>query len=526
MSPRPLKEFTLDEVAQHNKEGDLASSNADFAWIVVDAKVYDLSRFANLHPGGPDVLFAEGVAGKDATQVFFGLHRQEVLHRPQYGRLQVGTIRGQQELIRPPAPGALSSVPYAEPLWLTQGFHNPYYNDDHRRFHKAVRAFFMQQVYPEAVRCEENGKRISQVVVDKLSELNFLAMRLGPGKHLKGLTLMGGLVKPEEYDYFHELILNTELARFGTRGFVDGLLNGGVIALPPILNFGSPEQITAFVPDILAGKKYIALAITEAFAGSDVASVQTTAVKEGDEWVVTGTKKWITNGTFADYFTTLCQTESGPVVLVVPRSEQVSTKPVKTSYSATAGTAFVTFSRARVPISSHTLGRVGQGLQVILSNFNHERWMVAATSLGAQRVIVEECLKWTNQRIAFKKPLNSQAVIRAKLALMIERVEACQAWMESITHQMNHMSYAEQSDKLAGPIALLKQFISRAGRETAEDATQIFGGRGVTVGGMGKIIENYHRTSPFDAILAGAEDVLGDLGVRQAIRKIPKDARL
>ncbi|KAL4075603.1 acyl-CoA dehydrogenase/oxidase [Scleroderma citrinum] len=512
-----MREISPEEVERHNKEGDL--------WVVIDAKVYDLSRFVHLHPGGPDVLCAASVAGKDATNAFFALHRHEVLLRPQYARLQIGTIRGQEEHIKPPEPGALSAVPYAEPTWLTSGFHSAYYTDNHRRFHRAVRAFFMKEVYPEATRCEENGKRISQDLVDKLSALNFLAMRLGPGKHLKGLTLMDGLVKPEEFDYFHELILNTELARFGTRGFVDGLLNGGVIALPPILNFGTPELQAQYVPDILAGKKYIALAITEAFAGSDVAGVQTIAARDGDDWVVTGTKKWITNGTFADYFTTLCQTNSGPVVLLIPRSSTVSTKPVKTSYSATAGTAYVTFSATRVP-ASHTLGGVGQGLRVILSNFNHERWMVVGTSLGAQRLVVEECLKWTNQRIAFGKPLNSQAVIRARLALMIERVEACQSWVENITYQMNHMSYEEQSDKLAGSIALLKQFVSRSGRETAEDATQMFGGRGITVGGMGRIIENFHRTSPFDAILAGAEDVLGDLGVRQAIRKMPKNARL
>lgn len=501
----------------HNKEGDL--------WVVIDAKVYDLSRFVHLHPGGPDVLYAASVAGKDATDTFFALHRHEVLLRPQYARLQIGTIRGREEQIKPPEPGALSEVPYAEPTWLTSGFHSAYYTENHRRFHHTVRAFFMKEVYPEASRCEESGKRISQELVDKLGALNFLAMRLGPGKHLKGLTLMGGIVKAEEFDYFHELILNTELARFGTRGFVDGLLNGGVIALPPILNYGTPELQAQYVPDILAGQRYIALAITEAFAGSDVAGVQTTAVREGDDWIVTGTKKWITNGTFSDYFTTLCQTDSGPTVLLIRRSSAVSTKPVKTSYSATAGTAYVTFSGTRVPIS-HTLGGVGQGLRVILSNFNHERWMVVGTSLGAQRLVVEECLKWTNQRIAFGKPLNSQAVIRARLASMIERVEACQSWVENITYQMNHMSYAEQSDKLAGPIALLKQFVSRSGRETAEDATQIFGGRGITMGGMGRIIENFHRTSPFDAILAGAEDVLGDLGVRQAMRKMPKNARL
>ncbi|KAH7912458.1 acyl-CoA dehydrogenase/oxidase [Hygrophoropsis aurantiaca] len=506
-SSKSLKELTFDEVAQ---------------WIVVDSKVYDVSKFANLHPGGAGVLYDNSVAGQDATKVFFGLHRQEVLYRPQYARLQIGTIHGEKETIKPLAAGEVSQVPYAEATWLSPGYSSPYYTDNHRQFHKAIRTFFMEVVQPESARCEDSGKKISQEVVDKLGEINFLAMRLGPGKHLKGRKLMNGVVKAEEFDYFHELIINTELARFGARSFIDGILNGGVIGLPPILNFGTPEQQAKFVPDILLGKKYISLAITEPFAGSDVSGIQTTAVRDGDYWIVTGTKKWITNGSFSDYFTTLCKTDAGFIVLVIERTDEVSTTPVKTSYSATAGTALVIFDKARVPVAN-TLGAVGKGMTVILSNFNHERWMITGQSLGSQRMIVEECL---NQRMAFGKPLTAQAVIRSKLAAMISRVEAAQNWVENITHQMNNMSYAEQADKLAGPIALLKQFVSRTSRETAEDATQVFGGRGITATGMGKFVENYHRTSPYDAILGGVEDVLGDLGVRQAIRKMPPNVRL
>ncbi|KAE9399127.1 acyl-CoA dehydrogenase NM domain-like protein [Gymnopus androsaceus JB14] len=556
MPAQQKQQYTFEEVEKHNKEGDL--------WIVIDSKVYDLSRFADLHPGGPNVLYAEGVAGKDATDTFFGLHRHEVLLRPQYARLQIGTIQGEEEMIKAPIPGSLSKVPYAEATWLSDGYFSPYYTDNHRAFQQAIRKFFEEVVRPEAIKCEENGKRISQEVVDKMSDLNIIAMRLGPGKHLHGRTLLGGLVKPEEFDYFHELILNTEISRFGTRGFSDGMLSGATIGLPPVWNYGSPELQAKVVPEVLSGKKYLALAITEAFAGSDVSGLQTTAVRDGDYWIVTGTKKWITNGTFADYFTTGCKTEKGLTVILIERGEGVSTKPIKTSYSATAGTAYVTFDKVRVPIGN-TLGAVGNGLSVILSNFNHERWMVTAMSVGAQRIIVEECLKWANQRIVFGKPLTSQAVIRNKLGKMITRIEACQNWLEIITHQMNNvrerictahrylrpsrffilngdllnieyliycntpsqqMTYNEMSSKLAGQIGLLKQFVSRCGRETAEDATQVFGGRALTVTGMGKLVENYHRTSGFDAILAGAEDVLGDLGVRQAMKRMPKDARL
>ncbi|KAJ7067881.1 acyl-CoA dehydrogenase/oxidase [Mycena amicta] len=511
------KQFTEEEVAKHNEPGDL--------WVVIDSKVYNLSRFADLHPGGENVLFADTVAGKDATQAFFGLHRLEVLERPQYKRLVIGTIQGQESLIKPPAPGHISRVPYAEASWLVPGFQSPYFTEKHRKFQTAVRTFFEEFVKPAAIESEENGKKIPQDVVDKMAEVNLIAMRLGPGKHLQGRTLMNGTVTPEEFDYFHELIINTELARFGGRGFVDGLLAGAVIGLPPVINFGSPELKRVVSGEIFGGKRYLALAISEAFAGSDVGGIQTTAVRDGDHWVVTGTKKWITNGHFADYFTTLCKTETGFTVLLIERDDKVSTKAIKTSYSSTAGTAYVTFNRVRVPVGN-TLGEVGNGMKVILSNFNHERWMVTCTALAAQRVVVEECLKWSSQRIVFGKPLHSQAVIRAKLAAMISRVEAGQNWLEHITHQMNNMSYAEMSDKLAGPIGLLKQFVSRCGQEIANDATQVFGGRALTVTGMGKVIENFHRTSAFDAILASAEDVMADLGVRQAMRRMPSTARL
>lgn len=103
---------------------------------------------------------------------------------------------------------------------------------------------------------------MASIYGDSVSEMNILAMRIGRGKHLKGLTLMGGIITPEKFDHFHELIISLEIGRMGTRGFVDGLLAGGVIGLPPVLNFGNPELQAKIVPEVLSGKKYICLAIT------------------------------------------------------------------------------------------------------------------------------------------------------------------------------------------------------------------------------------------------------------------------
>ncbi|KAF8986586.1 acyl-CoA dehydrogenase [Cyathus striatus] len=512
------KEFTREEVAKHNKEGDI--------WVIIDSKVYNLSKFAGMHPGGLSVLTDEEVAGSDATEAFFSLHRFEVLQRPQYARLQIGTVVDEKQQIFPRAIGAPRNVPYAEPTWLTSGYYSPYYSESHRRFQSACRKFVEEIILPDSQAHEEDGKRPSQSVFDEMAKLNIIAMRLGPGPHLEGLELMGGLVKPEEFDYFHEFIIGQECARVNARGYLDGLGGGTFIGLPPIMNFGKPELRKKIMTEVFAGRKFCCLAITEAFAGSDVAGLKCLAKRVESGWVVTGTKKWITNATFADYFTVGCRTEKGGmVVLLIPRGPGVETKQIKTSYSTAAGTGYVTFENVHVPYEN-TLGPEDGGLQVILSNFNHERWGMACGSISAQRNIVEECLKWVSQRKVFGKPLHSQAVIRSKLAAMISRVESAQSWIENITYQMNHMNYKEQSNYLAGQIALLKKYATETAQDTARDAVQIFGGRGITRSGMGRFIEHYHRTITFDSVLGGAEDVLGDLGVRQALRKMPKNARL
>lgn len=112
-------------------------------------------------------------AGKDATQAFFGLHRHEVLLRPQYARLQIGTIAGEEPVVKPLAVDEPSGVPYAEPSWLSAGYFSPYYNDSHRKFQRAMRKFAVEVIHPDAVKCEENGKRISQPVLEQIWCVNY-----------------------------------------------------------------------------------------------------------------------------------------------------------------------------------------------------------------------------------------------------------------------------------------------------------------------------------------------------------------
>lgn len=174
--------------------------------------------------------------------------------------------------------GDLSQVPYAEPLWLRPEFKNPYYNDSHRALQKAMRIFTDTYITPVAQAREADGKYIDQELIDRMAKENIIAMRLGPGKHLHGKTLLGGVVKPEEFDYFHDLILGQEMARSNARGFQDGNLAGLVISLGAVQEWLNNEKLKKHInEECLSGRKKICLAISEAFAGSDVAGIRTTA---------------------------------------------------------------------------------------------------------------------------------------------------------------------------------------------------------------------------------------------------------
>ncbi|CAO1635273.1 unnamed protein product [Sympodiomycopsis kandeliae] len=506
--PVQRKQISADEVAKHNKKGDL--------WVVIDSLIYDLSKFAALHPGGEAVLLDEEVAGQDATETFFGLHLHEVLMRPQYKRLIVGQVSGAEQQIVPPPAGSPSKIPYAEPTWLVEKYHSPYFKEHHRRLQREMRKYVDERVHDVAQRCEQNGKRPDVELIQEMGRNGINAMRMGPGKHLKGRKLFAD-VKPEEFDYFCELIITQELVRMGARGFGDALQGGMVIGLPPIMNFGSEELKKEIVEPVLAGEK-----------GSDIVSGLRTYAKkteDGQHYIVNGTKKWITNGVFADYFTTAVKTDEGFAVLCIPRSDAVETKQIKTSYSTTAGTAYVTFDDCKVPVK-YLVGEEGAGIPVILSNFNHERWVMCCSTIRAARAVCAQVMMWTHQRKAFGKPIISQPVIRAKLASLISQCEAAQSWLENVTYQMNNMNYFDQASHLAGQIALLKSWSTRVSNDVADHSVNIFGGRGLTQSGMGKFIEMYARTVKFDAVLGGSEEILADLGIRQALRGYPVNEKL
>lgn len=507
-----ILEITRKEVEKHNRKEDL--------WIIVDTKIFELTKFLNLHPGGSGLLLT--VAGKDATTEFFELHRKNVLVK--YSNLIIGNV---QSLLRYKEESIFGSIPYSDNNhW--HGFHSPYYTDHHKRWHHTLRQYVTKEIAPIAFQLDQSGKHPKKLY-KALANAGLWAIRVGIGPHLHGRTFLG--FHGKDFDHFHEKIAYEEISRLGLPGVADGMTAGNLIGTQPLMKFGNQDLRTRVVEEIFRGEKSICLAITEPYVGSDVANIRCTALKTdcGKFYLVNGVKKWITCGTFADYFTTAVRTGgsgmTGISVIVISRGPGLKTKKIKTSYSPAAGTALVLFDNVKVP-KENLLGKEGEGFRTIVVNFNHERWMIAVQTIRMARLVVEESLRWANQRKVFGKNLLSQPVIRGKLGIMISQVEAVDSWHDTITHQMDWMNSEQKVKYLAGPIALVKLRATNVNELCCSEAIQIFGGRGVTKNGMGGVIERARLAAKIYSIYGGSEEIMADLGVRQAMKYIDPNSKL
>lgn len=344
------------------------------------------------------------------------------------------------------------------------------------------------------------------------SERHILASVVGSPWPSKWVDYAG----PENFDYFHELITNDELARI-SGGFAWALSGGLGIGCPPLINFGIPKdqaKADKIIRNCFTGQKVICLAITEPTAGSDVANIKTTAKDCGDHYLVNGEKKWITNGIYADYFTTAVRTggpgNKGMSMLLIERGPGVETKKMECMGVWPSGTTFVTFTDVKVP-KANIIGQEGNGFRQVMYNFNHERWAVATQAIRQARTCIEESIKFARLRQTFGKYLIEHQVIQHKIGEMARWVESCQSWLEFITFQMNTMSKEEQNQKLGGHLALIKLHAGRAMEFCAREALQVFGGTGYTRTGKGLRVERIYREVRAFAIPAGSEEIMLEL---------------
>ena len=206
------------------------------------------------------------------------------------------------------------------------------------------------------------------------------------------------------------------------------------------------------------------------------------------------------------------------LLLIEKTMPGVTTRKMKCSGVWSSGTTYITFEDVKVPVEN-LIGEENNGFKCIMYNFNHERWWVVVQTIRFARVCLEESIRHASVRKTFGKKLIQHPVIRAKIANMARQIEATQCWLEVITHQMNSMTVEQQRERLGGAVALLKAQATRTFEYCAREAAQVYGGLSYTRGGKGEKVERLYREVRAYAIPAGSEEIMLDLGVRQALKK-------
>jgi len=377
--------------------------------------------------------------------------------------------------------------------------HNPYITSEHEAWRTQVRRFIDAEIMPHAESWDEEGNIPSDLWV-KAAGVGLLGFGF-PEEY-------GGTLK--DIDVWHSWIINEELARIGVGGVSASLMVHG-IGLPPVINWGSSQMKQRVAPAVLAGEKHISLGITEPGGGSDVASISTTAIREGDVYIVNGSKTFITGGMRANWVSTAVRTggegAGGVSMLLIPTDAEGFTRTEldrKQGWWA-SDTATLYFDNVRVPVDQ-LIGEENKGFKVIMTNFNDERMSMSAAMEALGRVCLEEAVEWAQQRKTFGKRLADHQVIRHKIAQMKQRLNATQAYIRLCYE-------AIQSNRPnAGDIALLKVQSSETMEYCAREAMQILGGAGYLRGGR---VERIYREVRVNAIGGGSEEIMRDLASRQ-----------
>ncbi|KAH8667618.1 acyl-CoA dehydrogenase/oxidase [Tricladium varicosporioides] len=416
-------------------------------------------------------------------------------------------------------------VPYSEPLWYSRDI-SPHYTDSHRRLRAAVRKYFDEEIIPYAFEWESAGK-VPDEVFKKHAEMGYLALSTG----LKDVPLPGG-IPFEEWDNWHTLIVTDEQSRVGYTGVLWGLGGGNGIGVPPIVNFGTKEQKERFLPRVARGEVRFCLGITEPDAGSDVANIKTTAIRKGDDYIVNGSKKWITNGIWADYVTAAVRTggpgAAGISLLIIPlKVSGVTTRQMHNSGVGASGSTFITFDDVVVPVTN-LIHKENRGFEVIMSNFNAERKAIATQSIRLSRVCVEDAWKHACTRETFGKKLIENEIIRAKFVKMGRMIEPAQAFLEQLTWliELGRKSRGKDTDnvRIGGMTAMLKVISTRCLEKCVREAQQIMGGLGYARGGKGGRIEAISRDVRVMAVGGGSEEIMSELALREETKDLKKYA--
>ncbi len=368
------------------------------------------------------------------------------------------------------------------------------FTDEHEQLRESITAFVKKELAPHADEWEETT--FPDSVFHRMGELGFL-----------------GLDKPEEYggqggDYYTSLVLAESLVHAKSGGLAMGVAVHTDMAMPPILAFGTEEQKQQWVVPAIAGKKILCLGITEPDAGSDVAGIKTRAVRDGNEYVINGSKTYITNGHRADVIVLVTKTDAeagydGFTLFLVPMDAPgvIREKKLEKLGMHSSDTALLAFQDVRVPDTA-VLGEVGKGFYHIMWELQGERLIGAAGCVAGAQACMEMTLQYALERTAFGRQIGKFQAIRHKFAEMATKIEAARQLNYMTAWRFNNGEYPVRE------ISMAKLFAARVAVEVADECIQIHGGAGY----MKEYgVERVWRDMRLNRIGAGTDEIMLDV---------------
>jgi citronellyl-CoA dehydrogenase len=377
------------------------------------------------------------------------------------------------------------------------------YTEEHRSIMQSIRRFLESEVDPFVDEWEAAEIFPAHELFGKMGKLGFL-----------------GINKPVEYgglglDFSYSIAAGEAMGYVRAQGVS---MAAGVqtdMATPALTAFGSDELKREFLAPAIAGDVVVSIGVSEQGAGSDVASLKTRARRDGDDYVISGSKMWITNGTQADWICLLCNTSDGPShknksLIIVPlkqggkRTKGVEVQKIKKFGMWCSDTAQIFLDEVRVPVR-HRIGEEGMGFIYQMKQFQEERLGAAARRLAATRLI-EETADYLRQRIAFGKPLLDNQFIQFKLAELKTELEALRGLVYMATQ-----TYIAGGD-VVELASMAKLKAGRLSREIAEWCMQFQGGMGYT---WDNPVSRAYRDFRLGSIGGGADEVMMQVIAKQ-----------
>jgi acyl-CoA dehydrogenase len=373
-----------------------------------------------------------------------------------------------------------------------------YFDPSHQLVRDSVRRFVEREILPDVDEWEE-AESFPRELYRKAGAAGIL-----------GIGYPEALGGSHAGDLFAKVAASEELMRCGSGGLVAGL--GSLdIGLPPIVKWARPEVCERVVPQVLSGEKISALAITEPGGGSDVANLQTRAVRDGDVYRVNGSKTFITSGVRADFYTVAVRTGApgfgGISLLLIEKGTPGFTvgRQLKKMGWWASDTAELFFDDCHVPVSN-LIGAENMGFACIMGNFQSERLALALMANMTSQLALEESLKWAREREAFGKPIGKFQVIKHRLAEMATALEVSREF----TYRQAAKMAAGQS--VIKEISMAKNFATDTSDRITTEAVQILGGLGYM---RESLVERLYRDNRILSIGGGTREVMNEIISKQ-----------